>query len=247
MLNRHVNNVRVAFVSVIALSCAAGAAFAQPGAGDERGAVPVVRGAPMSGDGVVTVKSRLYDGTRTEQSVSAKYYRDSDGRVRRDQTILGLDALNPAAAPPSIVTIVDPVAQAIYMLMPETREAQRIPFDPRMLANTPYPSPQQPGVTQEEPLGTRTIDGIAATGRRTRLTIPPGKIGNDRPIEITDERWESPDLKVLLLSRYHDPRTGDVEYRLTNISRAEPAPDLFTVPADYRVLEWSTTGPRIKE
>ena len=67
-------------------------------------------------------------------------------------------------------------------------------------------------------------------------TIPIGQIGNDRPIEITDERWESPDLKVLVLSRHHDPQTGDVEYRLTNISRGEPPPDLFMVPADYTVL-----------
>ena len=61
-------------------------------------------------------------------------------------------------------------------------------------------------------------------------------MGNDRPIEITDERWESPDLKVLVLSRHHDPQTGDVEYRLTNIGRGEPSPDLFTVPADYTIL-----------
>ena len=59
--------------------------------------------------------------------------------------------------------------------------------------------------------------------------IPTGQIGNDRPLEITDEQWESAELKLLVLSRHHDPRTGDVEYRLTNVSRAEPASHLFTV------------------
>ena len=75
-----------------------------------------------------------------------------------------------------------------------------------------------------------------AIGRKTITTIPAGQIGNDRPIEITDEQWESAELKLLVLSRHHDPRTGDVEYRLTNVSRAEPASYLFTVPSDYTVV-----------
>ena len=89
----------------------------------------------------------------------------------------------------------------------------------------------------EESLGTRQIEGVRATGRKTTSTIAAGQIGNDRPIDITDERWESPDLKVLIYSRFSDPRTGVVEYKLTNINRAEPSPDLFTVPADYTILE----------
>ena len=56
-------------------------------------------------------------------------------------------------------------------------------------------------VTSEESLGTKYIEGLIATGRLTRTTIPVGQIGNDRPIEMTDERWESVDLKVLVLSR----------------------------------------------
>ena len=76
-----------------------------------------------------------------------------------------------------------------------------------------------------------------ATGQKTITTIPTGQIGNDRPIEIVDEQWESAELKVLMLSRHHDPRTGDIEYRLTNISRAEPPSYLFAVPSDYTVVE----------
>jgi hypothetical protein len=241
MLNSNpVRNRSVVFACVF-FSCAAGAASAQ--SGGDPGPVPVVRGAPVSGDGVVKVTSRLFDGTRTERTVPAKYYRDSAGRVRREQTILGLEALDPTAESRAIITIVDPVARTTYVLMLDTREAQRIPFDSRALVNQPYPAPPQPGVTQQESLGIRSIDGISAMGRRTRLTIPVGRVGNDRPIEIIDERWESPDLKVLLLSRYHDPRTIDVEYRLTNVSQAEPSPELFTVPADYRIIQWSTPPP----
>jgi hypothetical protein len=81
------------------------------------------------------------------------------------------------------------------------------------------------------------MEGLDVVGRRMTARIDVGRIGNDRPIEIVDERWESPALKVLVLSRHHDPRTGDVEYRLTNISRAEPSADLFVIPADYTLLQ----------
>jgi hypothetical protein len=91
-------------------------------------------------------------------------------------------------------------------------------------------------ISSEESLGTKKIEGLTATGRLTRTTIPVGQIGNDRPIEVTDERWESVELKVLVLSRHHDPRTGDVEYQLTNVTRAEPPAYLFSVPADFTIV-----------
>ena len=40
---------------------------------------------------------------------------------------------------------------------------------------------------------------------------------------------------MLIYSRNSDPRTGVVEYRLTNINRAEPPADLFTIPSDYTI------------
>jgi len=88
----------------------------------------------------------------------------------------------------------------------------------------------------EELLPPRQIDGIKATGRRTTVIIPTGRVGNDRPIQITDERWQSPELGVVIYSRFSDPRTGVVEYRLTNVNRNEPAASLFTVPSDYTIL-----------
>ena len=96
----------------------------------------------------------------------------------------------------------------------------------------------------EESLGTRQIEGVKATGRKTTTIIPTGQIGNDRPIEITDERWESPELKMLVYSRNSDPRTGVVEYRLTNINRSEPPADLFMVPAGLH--DQRTAGRRAR-
>ena len=47
---------------------------------------------------------------------------------------------------------------------------------------------------------------------------------------------------MVVMSQHHDPRTGDVEYRLTNINRAEPAHDLFAVPADYDLVDVPPPG-----
>jgi hypothetical protein len=96
----------------------------------------------------------------------------------------------------------------------------------------------------EEDLGSRQMEGVRANGHRTTTTIPQGRVGNDRPIQIIDEQWYSPDLSALIASRYSDPRTGLVEYRLTNVVRSEPSAELFTVPSDYTVVQGITPGAR---
>lgn len=95
-----------------------------------------------------------------------------------------------------------------------------------------------------ESLGTQTIEGVLAEGTRSTTTIPAGQIGNERPIEIVSERWFSPDLKVLVMSRQSDPRFGETTYRLSNIVIGHPEPSLFEVPPDFHVVE-STAGERV--
>jgi hypothetical protein len=88
-----------------------------------------------------------------------------------------------------------------------------------------------------ESLGTRQIEGVTATGVRTTTTIPAGQIGNLLPINLVTERWFSEELGMAVLITRQDPRSGDTTYRLTNIIRNEPPPDLFTVPSDYRIID----------
>ena len=91
------------------------------------------------------------------------------------------------------------------------------------------------GKPKVEPLGKQFMEGVEAEGTRTTFTIPSGQIGNELPINIVSERWFSPELKVLVMSRQSDPRFGETTYRLTNISRGEPAPSLFEIPSDFTV------------
>ena len=95
----------------------------------------------------------------------------------------------------------------------------------------------------QEQLGKQLIEGIEAEGTRTTVTIPAGEIGNERPIEIVNERWYSPELQLVVMTRHSDPRTGETTYKLTNINRAEPVKSLFEVPAGYTVKEGPQFGP----
>jgi len=98
----------------------------------------------------------------------------------------------------------------------------------------------RPDVSSES-LGTQVIEGILVEGRLSKVTHPVGTMGNDRPIVTTSEDWMSPELRVMVLSKSSDPRSGEHTTRLININRAEPDPGLFQVPADYQIVD--ETGP----
>jgi hypothetical protein len=97
-----------------------------------------------------------------------------------------------------------------------------------------------------EALGKQTIEGVVAEGTRETFTIPAGEIGNEQPIQVVSERWFSPELQTVVLSRHSDPRFGETTFRLTNINRSEPARSLFEVPSDYTIKEGMQfrEGPR---
>jgi hypothetical protein len=89
------------------------------------------------------------------------------------------------------------------------------------------------GPVNREDLGQQVIEGVMSTGTRSTTVIPAGTIGNEREIKVVSEQWLSDDLKVLVLTKHSDPRVGDTTFKLTNISRSDPAAALFTVPTDY--------------
>ena len=101
------------------------------------------------------------------------------------------------------------------------------------------------GETTREDLGEQKIEGVRATGTRNITVIPAGSpIGNVNEIKIVSEQWISADLDVLVLTRHSDPRVGETIYKLTNIVRAQPDPNLFTVPADYKMQTRSVRSPQ---
>ena len=197
---------------------------------------PVVTGAPYTADSVLTVTLTAL-GSPVEQRVVARVYRDSAGRVRREQTVGGQE--RPASSDPDlVVTIVDPVAGVLITLNPASRTAIRIPLGGRRTEA----EASQTVAPRAESLGTQVIEGIAVSGRRTVTTLPPGSDG--RAVEISDERWESNDLQMPLIERHRDSRSGVFEHRLTNIVRTEPAAQLFVIPSSYTIVDVTIPAAR---
>ena len=97
----------------------------------------------------------------------------------------------------------------------------------------------------KEDLGEQTIEGVRARGTRSVTVIPAGSsVGNLNEIKILSEQWFSPDLEVLVMTKHSDPRVGETIYKLINIVRAQPDPNLFTVPGDYTLRSGRGRGGR---
>ena len=221
-----------------------------------------VKGQPYSAEAVNETTQTLADGNRIVNRSSSMLYRDSEGRERREETIAKLGNWSVEGTPAKMILISDPVAKASFSLDEKSRTATKMPMAGGLpkggagmqtfaysrseqgvsVAGLPGEShvfkfetrvdgPSSPSKTEK--LGSQTIEGVVADGIRTTTTIPAGKVGNERDINIVDERWYSPELQVTVKSTHSDPRMGETTYRLTNISRAEPARTLFEVPSDY--------------
>jgi hypothetical protein len=205
-----------------------------------------VTGCPFSAVLEITETQTLADGTYIQKKSKALVYRDSLGRIRYESYLfepIGKEI----PEPPNMIQIFDPVDGFTYWLTPRNAVATRRSLNEAETSSKVNAQPQHSSVqasasTQpQEPrpksivekLGTQLMEGLLVTGRRTTLTIPAGWEGNDRPLVIVSEVWDSSDMGLRLLVKISDPRTGDTERRITNLSRTEPDPSLFRVPADY--------------
>jgi hypothetical protein len=281
----------------------------------------VVKGAPYSADAVTESIQMMSDGNRIVHNSSAKIYRDSVGRTRREQALNAVGAWAVSGETPTMIFINDPVAGVQYNLEPNSKTAMKISVQRLDVAtadknNATYTVSvagrladkteggegqfkfvtddnrtviisdeagekaavelkateakarearltgevrartnavsmvsgvatgvggsftfSSDGEVNKESLGTQTIEGVQAEGTRVTFTIPAGKIGNERPIVSVNERWYSPELQAVVLSKNTDPRMGETTYRLTNIVRSEPDSGLFQLPSDYTVKE----------
>jgi hypothetical protein len=220
--------------------------FSFLGLGDSFGG-KVVKGAPYSAQSYTESTQTLADGTHISSKTTGQVYRDSEGRTRRENSLSAIGPVAAAGAAPRMVVINDVVTGSRYML----DENQKIAYTKKSHSG-PHPDGRRgfehlgQGLPQPqtESLGTQSIEGLVAEGTRTTITIPVGQYGNDRQIVIVSERWYSPALQTVVMSKHNDPRMGETVYRLTNIHRTEPPASLFTVPADYTVTEGGHFGRR---
>lgn len=193
-----------------------------------------VRGQPFSAETVVTDTRLLFDGTTVKNVRTGAIHRDAAGRVRREQTldtIAGTPILAAGGKAQKLVFITDFAASTQIFLDENLKTARRSKLNPRAEQPPDPPAEQESGSV----VGTRTISGVTCELTRDEQEIPIGRIGNDKPLKVVSERCYSPQLQLVLSSSHRDPLAGLHEFTLRNIRRAEPASDLFAIPAGYRV------------
>jgi hypothetical protein len=223
-------------------------------------------GEPFSAEEESERSQVLADGTHVSQTTQIRLYRDSQGRTRNETVPAQLQG---SRSPLFFVHIYDPVAKVHYSLdmqrqvahvisvagenraRPEPTQADTSDQSPPAKVERPLRSATSQAATDpaSEPvrrrvshvsLGTQTFEGIEARGVQTTMTIPEGAEGNDRPIEIVCENWESPELKLNMLSKCTDPLHGDHTTRVVTIDRSEPDASLFQVPPDFKIVDQQT-------
>ncbi|HLK50300.1 MAG TPA: hypothetical protein VKT49_19290 [Bryobacteraceae bacterium] len=232
---------------------------------------PAVKNAPYSATEVTENTQTLADGNRIHRKSQVPVYRDSEGRVRRESSADQITIWDPVANASYILNPKTQIARKLPLGMNflSASAGQKVvtggivrfqdgpgvpalpPPDVMFTALGGGPGakveilgPQGKLTPKSESLGKQMIEGVNADGTRMTTTLEAGAIGNDRPIEITSETWYSPDLQTMVKSTHSDPRNGEDTFQLINISRAEPPPTLFQVPAEYQVIDQKLPGGR---
>jgi hypothetical protein len=219
----------------------------------------VVAGAPYSATVTSEFVQTLADGNTIQRKSAGTVYRDSQGRTRREQTLPAIGQYSASGNAPQAIFISDPVAGVNYILDPVKKTARKMPGGPGRGGPGGPVGPGGPGgpgrgpggnppqgnagprqnqnVTTETLNDMNNIEGILVQGTRITRTIPAETVGNQNAMQVTSERWYSPDLKLDLLVKNNNPTGGRNTTAFSNIRRDEPDPSLFQVPADYTVQE----------
>lgn len=189
---------------------------------------------------VEIVSKQMVDGSLTViRTSTAHIARDTAGRIYNEMR---------AQVPPSFqgelpllsAHIYDPNTRLITFLNPQTKLARQILLARPIPQKSPEPDNEpRPGATlgKVENAGEQTLDGLKLEGVRKTWTVPAAASGTGSPVEIVDQYWYSSDLAMYVLIQHDDPRTGEQIVALKEIRRTEPDASLFTIPADYRVVD----------
>ena len=218
---------------------------------------PIMPGVPFTAEATVVLTASGTGGTTSDVRVESRYFRDSSGRVRLEQTMPEATT----ATSPAVYAVVHtvPTEALVHVLDPATKTYR---YNGRSMYSTGFggfgltvavtpvryrtyqfhewrhgelrgPWYERASGIIETPLGTKQMEGLTVVGRRFTATVLSDTKENGGTVEIADEVWESQELRLVIASRTTDPRSGVLDYRVTKIRRTEPPAHLFEVPADY--------------
>lgn len=187
--------------------------------------------APFLAERVTTTERTLADGSTIHREAHETISRDEAGRVFAD---IQLDDTATHQ-----FTLVDLPQQRYYTWSTETMKAWYAPLAHNAalqlnpLYQRPGPSefPVKQTMTTTEALGSRTIEGVPATGTRTTTTLPAGKVGNSAPLVHREEVWVADDLGLVVEETDFNSYTGKRTVRLVRLERKPQPAERFVLPA----------------
>ena len=204
----------------------------------------VVTGAPYCGQVTEEFSQTLADGNQIHRETTSNVCRDSQGRTYSQVNLPAV--VSGSGNSPSAVIIRDPVAGVDYMLDTTHKTYRKVTHPtgkppaggnaPRFQGGNP-----NPGATTD--LGFMTIAGLSCKGTRfTRTIAAHSGLGNEQPLQVTTERWHSPDLSIDIQTQTTDPSRGNSTTTVSNINRSEPDASLFQIPAGYTLQQGGLGG-----
>jgi hypothetical protein len=214
--------------------------------------IQIVRGQPFSAISYVR-RMEVSDNGKPEFIRNERYplnlARDSDGRVRLDIVLNPSPDCNqltlpiPPPCPYKHVILFDPAAQTIThwqdaeqagraaavirLSAPQLHDAEAATSQPP--ADEPREQSSERVAVTVEDLGTRDINGIVATGRRTTTMRWKDSLRTGTPVIRIHEIWRSPLLDLVVRVIDGDPKNQEVISGLDHFS-ADPDPSLFHAP-----------------
>ncbi|MFN7929241.1 MAG: hypothetical protein U0Y68_15105 [Blastocatellia bacterium] len=105
----------------------------------------VVKGSPYSADTITESLQTLANGTKLTQKTTARVYRDSEGRTRREQSAATVGPFGAAGTTPQMIFINDPIAGVAYTLYPATRTGYKVAIPPATVIIEPGDKPASEG------------------------------------------------------------------------------------------------------
>jgi hypothetical protein len=201
-----------------------------------------VAGKPFSGRDSNDWIRTLEDGTVQTTHLDANLARDSKGRIYRERRTW-VPTNSGQQSKLGHIIISDPIAHTQTTCTVAARRCAVTGYY-APTSFTPAPAGSLDNGTRyltRESLGSDVIDGLKVVGTRETLSINAGVVGNSQPLVTTREFWYSPDLQVNLLVTRKDPREGTQVIHVVDLSRSEPDPAMFQVPAGFVVED--SRGP----
>jgi len=204
--------------------------------------------APYTAEYKITHVQTLSDGTTITRETTEVKALDSQGRRMTASTTY-------IQQPPlTHVMVFDPVARTqTFWHLPGAKVAHVLQMSapgaerhclPITRDDVSVVSGPKSKLTSED-LGTESIQGIEARGRRYTTTIPAGAAGNDAPLVSTSERWTAltVGLSGLVVREIRDdPRQGNTTRELTNLTQGDPDPTTFQPPEGYEIVTKDSSG-----